>query len=144
MPEAPRVLIDTDVWSHVYVPARSTQDVAAELARRLLGAHVVVATQTRAEILAGLAASNWGEPRRQAVRAQLDRTATVPVDERVVQAFAFLVADCKRVGHALQHKSNTGDRWVAATAVAWDLPLLSLDRIYDGAPHLRRWSGIAS
>lgn len=143
MPQAPRVLIDTDVWSHVYLPARSSGEVAETLRRQLTGVHVVIATQTRAEVLAGLAASDWGDRRRQAVREQLDRMATVPVDERAVQAFARLVAACKRAGHPLQDKQHNGDRWVAATGVAWDLPLLALDGIYRHAPGLRLWSEAA-
>lgn len=136
------MLVDTDVWSHLFVPGRRPPDVMADLRRQLLGVQVVIATQTRAEVLGGLASSDWGDRRRQDVRDQLDRTATAPVGEQVVQAYADLVAACKRAGHALQHKAHTADRWVAATAVAWNLSLLSRDRIYQDAPGLRLWSEV--
>ena len=78
--------------------------------------------------------SNWGEDRRHAARFQLEQTATIGVTERVIQAYATLTAECRRRGHGLQDKLHAGDRWIAATAVAWELPLLSGDRIFRGAP----------
>lgn len=40
------------------------------------------------------------------------------------------------MGHALHAKDHTGDRWIAATAIRWGLPLLSGDGIYRRAPGL--------
>lgn len=78
-----------------------------------------------------------GGQRLRQTREQLDRTATLPVDGAVVEAFAQLTADCRRLGHALHDKQHTADRWVAATAIAHDLPLLSGDGIFSRAPGLR-------
>lgn len=91
---------------------------------------------TRAEVLTGAAIAQWGRSRTAALRAQLDRTATVPVTSDVVEAYVQLTADLKANGHALQQKQHTGDRWVAATAIAVDAPLFSADGIYRGAPGL--------
>jgi len=88
-------------------------------------------------VLAGLLASNWGESRRSRLISQLDRTATIPVDERVVQAYARLRSACQAVGHALWDKPHRCDIWIAATAIALDAPLLAGDRIYQGALDLR-------
>jgi predicted nucleic acid-binding protein len=54
----------------------------------------------------------------------------------VIDAFATLTAGCRGNGHALAQKVHTGDRWVAASATAHGLPLLSGDRIYRGVPGL--------
>lgn len=98
---------------------------------------MVIATQTRAEVLAGLAISNWGERRLHDARSQLDRTATIPVDDTVVSAYAALTAECRQHGHPLHQNLHAADRWVAATARAWNLPLLAGDGVYRGAPGIR-------
>ena len=54
----------------------------------------------------------------------------------VVEAYVQLTVDLKTSGHALQQKQHTGDRWVAATAIAIGAPLFSADGIYRGAPGL--------
>jgi predicted nucleic acid-binding protein len=101
-----------------------------------VGRTVVVATQTRAEVLFGVAASNWGARRREQAVSILDRTATVPVTSAIVVRYADLGAECRRGGHALADKIHTGDRWVAATALALGVPLLAHDGIYRDAPGL--------
>ncbi|MDQ6838867.1 MAG: hypothetical protein M3137_11180 [Actinomycetota bacterium] len=40
-------------------------------------------------------------------------------------------------GHALGDKIHDGDRWIAATAIHLDVPLVAHDRIFKGAPGLR-------
>ncbi len=101
-----------------------------------MGRGVVIATQTKAEVLAGLAIKDVGARRRESILSQLASTNQVPVTEDVVVAYADLTADCKRAGHALYAKQHTGDRWVAATAIAIGVPLLAGDGIYAGAPGL--------
>ncbi|MHB1613831.1 MAG: PIN domain-containing protein [Actinomycetes bacterium] len=132
----PWVLLDTDVWSHLYIVSGRRDSRAPAWRTLLTGVGVAISAQTRAEVLAGMLIANWGEVRRDAARSQLNRTATVPVDERVIEAFAQLTAECRHLGHALQDKAHTGDRWIAATAIAWDLPLLSGDGVFVGAPGL--------
>ncbi|WP_454859981.1 PIN domain-containing protein [Promicromonospora soli] len=135
MADAQYVLLDTDVWSMVYVrAARKRDDRAVSWTTQLQGMTVVISTQSRAEVLSGLATSDFGERRREAIVAQLNATPTVPVTEDVVVAYADLTGDCRRAGHALQQKQHTGDRWVAATAIATGIPLLAGDAIYEGAP----------
>jgi len=130
------VLLDTDVWSHLFSDARRRHPEDARWRELLLGRTIAIATQTRAEVLAGAAIAKWGEPRTLALQAQLDRTATVPVASDVVEAYVQLTVDLKTSGHALQQKQHTGDRWVAATAIAIGAPLFSADGIYRGAPGL--------
>jgi predicted nucleic acid-binding protein len=61
------VVLDTDVWSHLYVPRRGVDPRAAVWRHRAVGATVVIATQTRAEVLAGVYGSKWGAQRRDDV-----------------------------------------------------------------------------
>ncbi|WP_125773834.1 PIN domain-containing protein [Antribacter gilvus] len=129
------VILDTDVWSHIFV-RKQKSDETEKWREALTGRTVVIATQTRAEVLYGLLSSNWGESRRAVVQDVLDRTATVPVTNDVVVAYANLASDSRRGGHGLASKVHTGDRWVAATAIALGAPLLAADKIYRGAPGL--------
>jgi predicted nucleic acid-binding protein len=132
-------LIDTDVFSALYIgPANAAKRglPVAEWSEILAGKRVFVSFQTRAEVMAGLRASHWGTRRLDEAQAKLDSAHTVGVDEQVIDAFATLTAECRSAGHGLHDKIHTGDRWVAAAAIAKGLPLLAGDRIYRGAPGL--------
>lgn len=134
------VLLDTDVFSAVYVTPREIaerQGHPVETWSELLtGRRTLISFQTRAEILGGALIARWGERRLTTVRERLDATPTVDVDREVVEAFARLTAECRTAGHALATKQHTGDRWVAACAIAKGLPLLAGDGIYANAPGL--------
>lgn len=129
-------VVDTDVFSLLYVlPA--TDDPRIQRWRELLaGRRVFFAFHTRAEILAGAMHARWGAWRMAKVSNVLDRTPTIRSDDHVVDAYATLTATCRRVGHALHDKIHTGDRWIAACAIARQFELLAGDRIYRGAPNL--------
>jgi len=139
---AQNVVVDTDVYSALYAdPERATRRglPVDSWHDSLAGMQVLISFQTRAEVLAGLRTGNWGDARLRAALAKLDASPTIPADRDVVDAYAELTSQCKRAGHALHAlhaKIHTADRWVAASAVAKDLPLLSGDGIYRGAPGL--------
>ncbi|MGH3565222.1 MAG: hypothetical protein ACRDRH_04160 [Pseudonocardia sp.] len=61
----------------------------------------------------------------------------MPVTDDVVAAYVDLSVACRSAGHALHQKVHVADRWVAATAIALDRPLLSLDGVFAAAPGLR-------
>ena len=50
--------------------------------------------------------------------------------------YARLRADCERVGHALGQREDDADRWIAATALRPDVPLVSNDQIFKDVPGL--------
>ena len=60
----------------------------------------------------------------------------VLVSREVVDAFVSLTVECRAVGHPVAQKQHVADRWVAATAVALDRPLLALNRVYAEMPRL--------
>lgn len=133
-------LLDTDVFSALYVTPRSIAERQGHpvdvWTGVLTGLRILISFQTRAEILGGALTAGWGERRLAAMREQLDATATIDADREVVEAFAQLTAGCHKTGHGLAAKHHTGDRWVAACAVAKGVPLLAGDRIYANAPQL--------
>ena len=137
---APRnVVVDTDVYSALYTdPGRAERRglPVTKWLEALAGDRVLISFQTRAEVLAGLRAGNWGETRRQIAMAKLDAVPTIPADREVIDSYAELTSLCRRAGHAMHDKIHTADRWVAACAVAKGLPLLTGDGIYQDAPGL--------
>ncbi len=137
MPGEQRVLLDTDVWTQLYLRARKGEGRVPRWREQLLGVSVAISGQTRAEALAGLLLSNWGGNKLQDSRWQLDRTATIPLDEAVIQKYAELKSECQKIGHALGQKVHAADRWIAATAAAHGLPLLSGDGLFAGVPGLQ-------
>ncbi len=142
MPAELVVVLDTDVWSHLYGRRKIHPDVQ-HWRDLLVGRTVVIATQTRAEVITGMIEQCWGPDRREKLMQQLDATPTVPVDEQVVQRYARLTADARARGDGLGGAAHTGDRWIAATALALDAPLLALDQIYRHDPDLTLWTGEA-
>ena len=136
MSDPQATVLDSDAFSLLFV-RRDARDPRIAGWRELLAGHrVLISFQTRAELLAGAIARGWGERRTNELRAILDGTPTIGVDDEVVDANATLYADCRRLGHPLQAKENTADRWVASCAIAKATPLLAGDGIYRGAPGL--------
>jgi predicted nucleic acid-binding protein len=133
------VVVDTDAFSKVFIRQPRSAEAHADMAAlklRLQGRIVVVATQTRAELKAWPLLKGWGAAQRARLDEILSSTSTVPVTEDVVDAFVTLTVRCQRTGHALAQKDHVADRWVAASAMAIDRPLLTLDGVYQGAPDL--------
>lgn len=135
----PAVLLDTDVFSAIYVTGR---DVALKQGHpvdkwitQLEGCRVLISFQTRAELLAGALGAGW-KARLSSLRERLKSTPTIGVDMSVVEAYAELTAACRSAGHPLHQKLHVADRWVAACAIAKGIPLLARDRIYKDAPGL--------
>lgn len=129
------VLIDTDVWSNLYIRPKSASS-KEDLEQKLRGRSLVIATQTRAELLCIPGHAKWGDRRRGEFLTHLDAFPTIPVTEPLVQAFAELKVECKRLGHPLHEKIHTADSWIAATARAHELPLMSLDKVFRDAPQV--------
>lgn len=130
------VVLDTDVYSQLYVRQGATAAPKQAVKDVLVGRTVAIAVQTRAELLTWPELRGWSADRAGRLRDQLDDTPTVPVDELVIQAFVRITVGCRRSGHALGQKEHVADRWVAATAIAIRRPLLAADGIYCHAPGL--------
>ncbi len=139
------VLLDTDVFSPLFITTREAAikrgHPVDDWTLALAGYRVLISFQTRAEVLAGAYSAGWSERRLGAVLEQLDAMPTVDEDRDVVEAFAQLTAACKGSGHALAGKEHTADRWIAACAIAKDLPLFAGDRIYKDAPGVTLFNG---
>jgi len=56
----------------------------------------------------------------------------LPIDESVCDAWARLIASLRAIGR----KMPVNDSWIAATALAHGVPVVTQDADYDGAPGL--------
>ena len=136
MNQVAAAVVDTDVFSLMYLRRANNDSRVAGWRQHLTGRRVLISFQTRAEVLAGARSAQWGNRRMAEAIEILDRTPTIRPDNEVVDAYAELAAECRRLGHGLQGREHTGDRWVAACAIAKRLDLLAGDAIYQGAPNL--------
>lgn len=127
-------VVDTDVYSSELIPG----SVLAERYRPLtLGRPTFISFQTAAEIRFGAVLRSWGEARRLRMEVRLAAAETVHSGRELIDVYVLLRADCHRAGHPLAQKIHDSDRWVAATALRLDLPLVANDRIFDDVPGLR-------
>jgi predicted nucleic acid-binding protein len=89
---------------------------------------------TIGELKTGVLAAD--ETRTRATRPRMLQAALarqpLPVDERVGDVWAELRITLRASGRHL----DTNGSWIAATAIAHGLPLVTRDRDYDGVPGL--------
>ena len=69
--------------------------------------------------------------------AKILRAEVVHTGPDLVLVCAQLRADCEAAGHALAQREHNADRWIAATAIRLEVPLVSNDTIFRGVPRLR-------
>ncbi len=91
-----------------------------------------------AEMRFGAEVAGWGARRRGVLERLVAAGAVVPPLTPVIDAYVDLRTTCSRHGHGLAAKDHEADRWVAAVALAGDLPLASEDSIFDGIDGLAR------
>ena len=91
-----------------------------------------------AEMRFGAAIANWGPRRMTAMEQLIERTEIAPPLPAVISAYVDLRPWCVRTGHGLGAKDHEADRWVAAVAMAANLPLASEDTIFKAVDDLAR------
>lgn len=115
-----RCVVDTDVLSYLF-----RLDSRAEVYQPLLqGAIAFVSFMTIAEIDRWALARNWGRSRQAGLTAFLDQFSIVLVDRSLCRTWAEVVDGGRRNGRPIQ----TADAWIAATALALGVPLVSNNR----------------
>ncbi|OYO19758.1 PIN domain-containing protein [Enemella evansiae] len=130
------VLVDTDVFSRVIMTPRNARPEDASLRRMITGRAVAISVQTKAEVQFGALVKDWGQKKLAQLDASLAAVALAPVNDDVTEAWARLRALCRRQGRQLAEKIHMGDCWIAATAIAYEIPLASGDGIFVDAPGL--------
>jgi predicted nucleic acid-binding protein len=111
------VVVDTDVVSFIF-----KGDTRGALYRpHVDGRIAVIAAQTRAELDLWALTRNWGALRRDQLREELRRYVLAPFSEALCLYWAQVMDSAQRAGRPI----GTGDAWVAATALAYSVPLVT-------------------
>ena len=122
------IVLDTSVVSILIRRAES----AAYYRERIAGRRAVISFQTLEELWFGAYKGNWGDRRKNALRQILNLYEVVWPNSDLVRISAQLRSERERVGRRL----NTGDAWIAATALFLECPLASHDRDLSDIPDL--------
>jgi predicted nucleic acid-binding protein len=128
------VVIDTGVFAARLTPSGSL--LAARYRPILEGRPAVISFVTVAEIEYGARLAGWGPERLRRLEYEVARAEIVWPGPNLVDAYASLRTWCVRTGHGLGQKQHEADRWVAATAVWPQVPLVVHDRIFANVKDL--------
>jgi predicted nucleic acid-binding protein len=91
---------------------------------------------TIAELHLGVLMADRSAVRQRRLRTLLsvqDLFEAIPIDNEVARTFAEIVAEARRLGR----RPRIMDTWIAATAVARDLPLYTQDEDFLSIPRVR-------
>lgn len=114
------VVIDTDVVSYIF-----KRDTRGELYKpHIEGKLQIIAAQTFAELEVLPLNNNWGTKRHMMLRAYLEKFVFVEANKEISLLWAKIQSRAKRIGRPIK----VGDSWIAATALAYDAPLVTHNR----------------
>ena len=109
------ILLDTDVTSYII----KDLPIATAFRPIVFGKRVAVSFMTLAEIHEGIYRSNWGEIKKRKIFDGLRQFVVLPFTASVCEIWGRIRAERK------QQPISVGDAWIAATAIAYGLPLLT-------------------
>jgi predicted nucleic acid-binding protein len=114
----------------VFVARESGRRILTDALPDRLAVSVITIGELRSGVLA--AADHATRDRRLATYVDAMRLDPVPVDVAVAEAWARLRVDLLAVGRRL----GVNDSWIAATAIALGVPIVTQDTDYDDVPGL--------
>ena len=121
------ILLDTDVTSYII----KDLPVASAFRPAIFGKRVAISFMTIAEIHEGICRSNWGDNKKRKIVGGLQLFVILPFTVNVCEIWGRIRAERK------QQPISVGDAWIAATAVAYQLPLLTNNgKHFHGIPEL--------
>ena len=117
----PYVVVDTCVLSYLY----NGHSLAENYRPHLEGNTAVISFMTLAELHYGTLKNNWGERRRADLMAHVARGYVLyPFNHALCKQWAEVRNHTRRVGGQI----SESDSWVAATALLYDIPLVTNNR----------------
>jgi len=124
------VVVDTDVVSFLF----KDHPIAELYDAELLGHTLVLSFMTVAELDRWAIQSKWGEARRNWLSRYLEPFAILPFNRALCMKWAEVTVAAQGRGHRIE----CADAWIAATALLYDLILVTHNRgDYRGVPGLR-------
>lgn len=111
------VVVDTNVVSYIF-----KKDTRGDLYESVLeNKLMIIAAQTLAELELMPLVNNWGTKRHDAFRVYLKKYAFVEANETICLLWAEIQANVTKTERPIA----VGDAWIAATALAYDVPLVT-------------------
>jgi tRNA(fMet)-specific endonuclease VapC len=111
------VLLDTNIVS--YLLKGDTR--AAAYAPHLLNQELAISMMTVAELFQWAGMRNWGSIRIQQLEAMLQNYTTLPCDVETSRYWAKIRVERHNSGHPISPQ----DAWIAASALRYNLPLIT-------------------
>jgi len=121
------VLLDTSVASLLH-PKKKGSDLREKYAPHMRGQTLGLSFQTVAELWGWAEANKWEEKSRQGLDAFIQRFLVIPYDFVLAQVWAKVMEASKMEGRRFE----SGDCWIAATAVHHAIPLIVHDKDFLG------------
>jgi tRNA(fMet)-specific endonuclease VapC len=124
------VVVDTDVMSYVF-----KKDTRADLyERHLAGKELIISFVTLGELHRWAIKRNWGTAKRRKLEEYLSPILVYHSDDNLCLRWAEITENGRSRGRPVQ----PADAWIAATALLYDLPLITHNRWdFDGIPGLK-------
>lgn len=111
------LLLDTDVFSYLV----KGDSRAIQYASVLEGHSVAISFMTVAELYQWASSRNWGQERVSELEAVIKGYIIPPVDAEVCRQWGRIRARRRAAGRPISPQ----DAWIAATALCFDLPLVT-------------------
>ena len=117
------VLLDTTVASLLH-PKKRRSEILARYAVHMEKQVLALSFQSVAELWNWAEAREWGDEARNGLDLFIKRFLVIPYDYALAQAWARAMQSSQKEGRRL----DSGDCWIAATAIHRRIPLLTHDR----------------
>jgi predicted nucleic acid-binding protein len=125
-----RVVVDTDVVSFIF----KNHPIGALYEADLAGCTLLISFMTLAELDRWAIQSKWGPARREWLRLDLERFVVLPYSRRLCAMWAEVTVAAQARGCRIE----CADAWIAATALRYDVPLVTHNRAdFSGVPGLK-------
>lgn len=122
------LLLDTNIVSFMFKKHR----IGHLYFSMLLGRELAISFQTKAELIAGYVLADWRMEKRQKLITFLKQYALIHSDDQICNWWAY-VQFVRR-----EQPISTNDAWIAATALSYDLDLVTHNpKDFRGIPGLR-------
>ena len=117
-------IVDTTVASFILEGRPELSAYRQVLARYPI---VYISFQTVAEMKFGALLKNWGEEKLHKLDKFFSGVEIIEYSSELADRWAIVMQDARHAGRRLE----TGDAWIAATALLLDIPLLTHDKDFD-------------
>ena len=123
------VLLDTTVVSMLH-PKKRGSEILGRYAAHMERQTLALSFQSVAELWNWAEARDWGNETRNKFDRFIKSFLVIPYDYALAQTWARAMQSSQSEGRRLE----TGDCWIAATAIHRRIPLLAHDRDFLGVP----------